>query len=67
MLGYVYGFAADDWYCAAYGGLGVAGALELKDVLWSNSWKSWDGIDFSLTVVGVAAGYGTRVLIFKWI
>ena len=62
-LGFVYGLGADGWYCAAYGGLGVAGALELKDVLWSNTWKAWDWIDFVLTAAGVAAGYGTRTLL----
>lgn len=63
-LGYAYGLAADDWYCAAYGGLGVAGALELKDVLWANTWKAWDWADFGLTIAGVAAGYTTRHLLF---
>lgn len=61
-LGAVYGLLADDWYCALYGGAGVAGALELKDKLWGGK-PDW--IDFGITVLGVAAGYGIRVLILK--
>lgn len=61
-LGFVYGLGADDCYCAAYGGLGVAGALELKDKLWGGE-PDW--VDFALTSVGVALGYGTRVLVTK--
>ncbi len=60
VCGYVVGLGADDWYCAAYTGVGVAGALEFKDWQWGGK-PDW--IDFTLTVVGVAAGYGTRVLV----
>lgn len=60
-LGFVYGVAANSWYCAAYGGLGVAGALELKDHLWGGK---PDIIDFLLTVAGVAAGFAIRSLMF---
>jgi hypothetical protein len=63
-LGAVYGLFASDWYCTLYGGIGVAGALELKDKLWGSK-PDW--IDFSLTVAGVAVGYGLRVLILKMI
>lgn len=63
-LGAVYGLFADDWYCALYGGIGVAGALEFKDYQWGGR-PDW--IDFSLTVAGVAMGYDLRVLILKMI
>jgi len=58
-LGAVYGLAADDWYCAVYGGAGVAGALEFKDYQWGGK---PDVIDFALTFVGVMAGFGIRKL-----
>lgn len=56
------GFAADSPYCAAYAGTGVAAALELKDRQWGGR---WDWTDFALTVLGTAAGYSVRWLIFK--
>lgn len=59
--GYVIGFGADDLYCAAYAGIGVSAALELKDYLWGGK---PDVIDFSLTVFGVALGFMTRKFIF---
>lgn len=59
--GVIVGAGANDWYCAAYAGFGVAGALELKDYLWGGK---PDIIDFLLTVAGVGAGYGLRTLIF---
>lgn len=58
--GMLIGAGANDWYCAMYAGAGVAGALELKDKLWGGK-PDW--IDFVLTVVGTAAGYGLRTLI----
>lgn len=61
-LGALYGLLADGWYCALYGGVGVAAALELKDKLWGGK-PDW--IDFSLTVLGVAIGYGIRILVLK--
>lgn len=64
LLGVVVGLGADDWYCAEYVGIGVAGALELKDVLWAKSWKEWDWIDFSLTFVGVNIGYTIRYFVY---
>lgn len=33
--GVAIGLGANTFYCAAYAGLGVAGALELKDKLWA--------------------------------
>lgn len=61
-LGFVYGLGADDCYCAVYGGLGVAGALEFKDYKYGNR---PDFVDFALTFAGVMAGYGLRVLTLK--
>lgn len=61
-LGAVYGLAANDWYCAAYGGAGVSLALEFKDGQWGGK---PDIIDAVLTLGGVMAGYGIRVLIGK--
>jgi hypothetical protein len=57
-LGFAYGLAADDWYCAIYGGAGVSGALEFKDYQWGGK-PDW--VDFILTFAGVMAGYGARL------
>lgn len=62
IYGILIGLGADDWYCAAYAGAGVAGALELKDKLWGGE---WDWIDWGCTVVGVIVGYGIRYGITK--
>lgn len=51
--GVIIGLGADSGYCAAYAGVGVASALELKDRLWGGQ---WDWIDWTLTVVGVIVG-----------
>lgn len=51
--GIIIGFGADDNYCAAYAGIGVASALEFKDRAWGGK---WDWIDWSLTVAGVIIG-----------
>lgn len=59
--GMMIGVGADGLYCAAYAGLGVAAALELKDKLWGGQ-PDW--IDFAVTVAGVAVGYLVRVIIF---
>lgn len=58
--GVLIGVGANDWYCAEYAGIGVAGAMELKDYLWGGK-PDW--IDFSLTVLGVNIGYGLRTLV----
>lgn len=58
--GIAVGAGADSVYCAAYAGIGVAGAMEFKDWQWGGK---PDAVDFALTVVGVAVGYGLRVLI----
>ena len=55
--GILIGVGANTVYCAAYAGIGIASALELKDKLWGGQ---WDWIDWSLTVLGVAIGYATR-------
>lgn len=58
--GIIIGLGADSNYCAAYAGIGVAGALELKDKLWGGK---WDWIDFGLTVGGVIVGRSIRILV----
>lgn len=63
-LGFVYGLGADDCYCAAYGGLGVAGALEFKDKQWGGK-PDW--VDFALTVTGVMLGYTLRWAVVRWL
>lgn len=60
--GIVIGAGADSVYCAAYAGIGIAGALELKDKLWGGQ-PDW--IDFTVTVAGVAIGYTARVFTIK--
>ena len=59
--GVAIGLGANDWYCAEYSGIGVAASLELKDKLWGGK-PDW--IDFSLTVLGTAVGYGVRYFVF---
>lgn len=54
------GLCANDVYCAAYAGLGIASALEFKDKSWGGE---WDWVDWSLTVVGVAIGQGISLLL----
>ena len=58
--GVILGIGTNDWYCAEYTGVAVAGALELKDKLHDNE---WDWIDFVLTLVGVNLGYLVRLII----
>lgn len=58
--GTIVGLGANDLYCAAYAGIGVASALEFKDKLWGGK---WDWIDWVMTVTGVAIGYTIRILI----
>lgn len=60
--GILIGLGADDTYCAAYAGIGVAGALELKDKLHGGK---WDWVDFGCTVVGVAIGRTIRWCAFE--
>ena len=58
--GIAIGVFANNLYCAAYAGVGVATALELKDKLWGGK---FDLVDLSLTLAGVAIGYGVRIMI----
>lgn len=51
--GMAMGFFACGWWTAAYAGIGVASALELKDKLWGGR---WDWVDWCCTVAGVAMG-----------
>lgn len=57
--GMVIGLLANTAYCAAYAGIGVASALELKDKLWGGK---PDAVDWAMTMAGVAIGYGLHVL-----
>lgn len=56
--GVAIGLGANTCYCAAYAGVGVAAALELKDKLWGGK---WDWIDFCLTIAGVSVGHLIRI------
>lgn len=56
--GVVIGVLANTPYCAVYAGVGVASALELKDKLWGGK---PDVVDWAMTIVGVALGYGLRM------
>lgn len=58
--GIAIGAFANSLYCAAYAGVGVATALELKDKMWGGK---FDFVDLSLTLAGVAIGYGVRIMI----
>lgn len=58
--GIAIGAFANSLYCAAYAGVGVATALELKDKLWGGK---FDIVDLSLTLAGAAIGYGVRIMI----
>nr|DAK13837.1 MAG TPA: hypothetical protein [Caudoviricetes sp.]DAT49843.1 MAG TPA: hypothetical protein [Microviridae sp.]DAY14141.1 MAG TPA: hypothetical protein [Bacteriophage sp.] len=58
MGGMLIGAGANSLYCAAYAGIGVATALELKDKAWGGK---ADVIDWRLTVGGVAIGFGVRL------
>ena len=60
--GVIIGIFSNSPYCAAYTGIGVAGALEFKDYQWGGR-PDW--IDFGVTVTGVAIGYGIRVFGLK--
>lgn len=59
--GVLLGLISDDWYCATLSGVGIASALEYKDYAHGGA---FDWIDWSLTIGGVAVGFGARVLLF---
>ena len=58
--GAIIGLGADDDYCAAYAGVGIAASLELKDKLYGGS---WDWIDFALTAGGAVVGHSIRTVL----
>ena len=60
MGGMLIGAGANNLYCAAYAGIGVATALELKDRMWGGK---ADIIDWGLPVGGIAIGFGVRMII----
>lgn len=59
VCGMLIGAGADGNYCAAYAGVGISAALELKDKMWGGK---WDWIDFGLTAFGVGVGRLIRIL-----
>lgn len=67
--GVLIGAGANSLYCAAYAGMGVATALELKDRMWGGK---ADIIDWGLTVGGVAyrlwnKNVSKTSMIWQWI
>jgi hypothetical protein len=60
--GFGIGLFSNCWYCAAYAGAGVGGAMELKDKLYGNK---FDWIDLSLTFGGSLLGYFVRTLVLS--
>ena len=62
--GAMIGLLADDVYCAALTGFGVAGALEFKDWQWGGD---PDVVDFVLTVSGVAIMFTAKKLFWLWL
>lgn len=61
--GIIIGIISDDWYCASLTGLGTASSLEYKD---KSHGGSWDWIDWSFTIGGVAVGFGFRSFLTKF-
>lgn len=60
--GIAIGLVSDDWYCATLAGVGISSALEYKDKVYG---CSWDWVDWSLTVGGVAVGFSLRSFLTK--
>ena len=60
--GFIIGFASNDIYCAALANVSAAGALELKDWEWA---KNIDVIDFAVTILGGAIGFGLHMILFN--
>lgn len=58
--GFLIGILSDTNYCAVLAGIGIAGALELKDKLWGGK---WDWLHFGLTIAGTAVGRLIRIAI----
>ena len=61
--GAIVGLFAENAYCAAYAGVGVAGAMEFKDWQWGGK---PDPIDFAMTIVGTAIGFAINRLILSF-
>lgn len=64
VFGALIGLLADDAYCAALVGIGVAGALEFKDWQWGGE---PDIVDFVLTLGGVVLMFITKKLLWLWL
>lgn len=56
--GIIIGAISNSIWCAGLSGIGIASALEYKDRCWGGQ---WDWVDWSITLVGVAVGYITRI------
>ena len=64
IFGILIGLFSYGWYCAAYAGIGVASALELKDKLWGGK---WDWIDWAMTMAGGLIGQAVQAGILYFI
>lgn len=60
--GFIIGLASNDIYCAALASTSAAAALELKDWEWA---KNIDVIDFAVTILGGAIGFGLHMMLFN--
>lgn len=60
--GVVIGLLSNSVYCAALAGISAGGAMEFKDWQWGGK---PDILDFLMTVLGTAAGFGLRLLAIK--
>lgn len=62
--GVLIGLFADGLYCVAYAVILTASALEFKDIRWGGR---WDWIDWLMTILGGALGFGLQSLILTLI
>lgn len=58
--GFIIGLGANDFYCALYTGIGVGGAIELKEKLRGGL---WDWMDFLLMAGGAFLGHSLRWMV----
>lgn len=62
MGGFGIGFLSCNAYCATLVGVSVGGAMEFKDWQWGGK---PDLIDFAMTILGTAIGFGTRLVMLS--
>ena len=60
VLAICIGLWANSWYCAEYVGVGVASALEYKDLLYGNK---WDWGDWTCTMLGGLTGQVIQLVV----